>query len=597
MQSEWREKASAGHLTPGFFRFVFVMTVAIGFVTQQACSQERRPVRSLSVAGNVSIPSAVILRWLESRPGGSFLASDVQTIAAEYAAEGFPLARVDSVSFRSAADTGQVDVTLWIAEGRPARIMSIRFEGVKALDEASLRQSLHCSVGGTFVPSALERDIGALLEVYEKSGYPFARISLSELAFQEQGEVLGTDIVLMVEEGILARINHVRVEGNTTTKTGFIVREARISNGEVFRGDQPVKVRQRLQKLQLFSSVSSPELFLHEDGTVGLSLKVTEGNPNRFDGIIGYVPPSGSNEGYVTGLADVQFRNIFGTGRRLSARWFRETQSSQEINLEYREPWVVTLPVNAEAGFFQRKQDSTYVRSAFRFSADVMATDQLSVGLVISTEQVTPTEGFGRLTVSDNHSLNIGIVVTYDSRDDPVTPTSGINYRTEYATGYKKISSAPLGGQNSRSTTQALSFDLEFAASALEKQVLAVNVSARDFRSGAVEVSDLFRLGGASSLRGYREGQFLGSRIAWTNLEYRLLAGGRSYAFAFFDAGYVQTPDRTEVGLSGQDFSRVGYGAGLRVDTPLGLIGVSLAFGKGDTFGTAKLHIRLANEF
>ena len=57
------------------------------------------------------------------------------------------------------------------------------------------------------------------------------------------------------------------------------------------------------------------------------------------------------------------------------------------------------------------------------------------------------------------------------------------------------------------------------------------------------------------------------------------------------------TPDRPEVGLVRQELSRLGYGAGLRVDTPLGLIGVSLAFGKGDTFGTSKLHVRLANEF
>jgi hypothetical protein len=59
----------------------------------------------------------------------------------------------------------------------------------------------------------------------------------------------------------------------------------------------------------------------------------------------------------------------------------------------------------------------------------------------------------------------------------------------------------------------------------------------------------------------------------------------------------VLTPDRPEVGLVKEEMNRIGYGAGLRIDTPLGLIGVSLAFGKGDTFGTAKLHIRLANEF
>ena len=127
--------------------------------------------------------------------------------------------------------------------------------------------------------------------------------------------------------------------------------------------------------------------------------------------------------------------------------------------------------------------------------------------------------------------------------------------------------------------------------------MIVVSLCARDFRSSAVELSDLFRLGGANTLRGYREGQFLGSRVAWSNLEYRLLAGQRSYAFGFTDVGYVLTPDRPEVGLRKEELNRIGYGIGLRVDTPLGLIGVSLAFGQGDTFSTAKLHIRLANEF
>ena len=597
MQSVWRRKASAGHATPGFFHLVFCAFAAIVLVVHLGDAQARRTIRKLTVSGNSSVPSGTIAKWLDSQPGGPFVASDVQTIASRYAAEGFPMARVDSVTFEPTADTSGVDVSLWIKEGKPARISSLRLEGMKALSEVSVRSVLRTTVGQKFIPAQLERDIGGLLTVYEKSGYPFAKVSLGEISFEEEKDSLGARIVLVIEEGILARISHLRVDGNTTTKASVIVREARIAEGEIFRGDQPEKVKERLQKLQLFSTVSLPELYVHDDGSVGLAVKVAEGNPNRFDGVVGYVPASGGSDGYVTGLADVQFRNIFGTGRRFAARWFRETQSSQEINLQYREPWVASLPVNAELGYFQRKQDSTYIRNAFRVAADLMATDQLSLGLVFSSEQVTPTEGFGQRMVSESRAVDIGFVVSYDSRDDPVTPTSGFNYRTEYATGFKEITSSYLQGQDNRSATQKLSFDFEFVTSPFEKQVIAMNLYARDFRSSAVEVSDLFRLGGANTLRGYREGQFLGSRVAWTNLEYRFLAGQRSYVFGFIDAGYVLTPDRPEVGLVRQEMNMVGYGAGLRVDTPLGLIGVSLAFGKGDTFSTSKLHIRLANEF
>jgi outer membrane protein insertion porin family len=110
-------------------------------------------------------------------------------------------------------------------------------------------------------------------------------------------------------------------------------------------------------------------------------------------------------------------------------------------------------------------------------------------------------------------------------------------------------------------------------------------------------MSDLFRLGGASTLRGYREGQFLGSRIVWTNLEYRFLVAPRSFFYGFIDGGYIVQPDIAAVKMTGSEQSKFGYGIGVRMDSALGLIGVSFALGEGDTFSTAKIHIRLINEF
>ena len=597
MQSAWEQKASAGDLSPGFFHFVLFVIIAMVFVVQIGLCQEQKILRRLTIGGTTVIASDVILRWLDSRPGGRFNPSDVQTIASHYATEGYPMARVDSLAFRQTSDTSQIDLCLWVSEGRPAHVSTILFEGLKAIKESEVRATWETAIGRKFVPATLEHDIGTLLNAYEGKGYAFAKVSLNDISFKEEGDSLGVSITLAVEEGTLTRIHHLRVEGNTTTKSGIVLREAKIEDGELFRGDQPEKIQQRLQRTQLFSAVSLPELYVLDDGTAGLLVKVTEGNPNRFDGVLGYMPPAGSNDGYFTGLVDVQFRNILGTARRFAARWYRENQSSQEINLQYHEPWVASLPVNAGVEFFQRKQDSTYIRSTFRFAADLMASDELSVGLVLSTEQVTPTEGFGQRIVSENHSTDIGVAISYDSRNDPVTPTSGISYRTEYTTGLKRIQSSLLQPDVSRSATQRLTFDFEYVTSPFERQVISASLHAKDFSSSAVEASDLFRLGGANTLRGYREGQFVGSRIAWTNLEYRFLAGQRSYFFGFVDGGYVLTPDRPEVGLIRQELKKIGYGVGIRLDTPLGFIGVSLAFGEGDTFSTSKLHIRLANEF
>jgi outer membrane protein assembly factor BamA len=598
MLPSYERKASAAERSPGFFNFVVGCLAFLSLAVTQSSAQVSKTVHSISVRGNSSFESATIEAWMETKPGATFRQSDIERIVAGYAEAGFPFGGVDSVAYHPSEDSASFDVVLYVHDGKPSKIASLEFVGLKVLDEETLRAAMQTRVGERFLPRLLESDIGHMLSLYESKGFPFARIEVRDVRFVEAPDEVNTEVLLGINEGSLARLRDLRVGGNTTTSTNVIARAARVTAGDVILGDEPSKIKRRLERLQLFSSVAMPEPSLNEDGSVNLSVKVVEGNPNSFDGIIGYVPAGSSGSGgYVTGLVDVQFRNIFGTGRRFSGRWHRETQTTEEIGLRYREPWLATLPINAEFNFNQRKQDSTYVRSGYGLTTELMATDELDLGIVIAGEGVTPTEGYGTGVASKSRATSIGIALSYDSRNDQLTPTSGLLYRTEYHTGIKKTENRIHPNQQDRSSTQKLSFDIEYVVEPLSRHVIAANLSARDFRSPSVEVSDMFRLGGANTLRGYREGQFLGSRIAWSNLEYRLLVGGRSYVFAFVDAGYSLTLDRPEAGLLREETRKIGYGTGFRVDTPLGLMGVSLAFGEGDTFSTAKLHVRLVSEF
>ena len=107
----------------------------------------------------------------------------------------------------------------------------------------------------------------------------------------------------------------------------------------------------------------------------------------------------------------------------------------------------------------------------------------------------------------------------------------------------------------------------------------------------------MFRMGGARSLRGYRENQFLGSVVMWANNEYRLGLARRTFLFAFFDAGYYSRPSDEAAGIAGNAEFLYGYGVGVRLTTGIGMLGLSLGLGKGDTFATAKVHVGLINEF
>jgi outer membrane protein insertion porin family len=473
----------------------------------------------------------------------------------------------------------------------------MEFDGNKNLASHELFSVMETREGDHFIPNMLERDMGAILQKYEQAGYPLAKAIVKNVFFSDSVEEMATSIKIMIEEGPAVHISELRVEGNKTTKDYVITREARIRENELFCGDLPERIKRRIDRLQLFTSVSLPELYLTDVGA-GLFVQVVEGNQNYFDGVLGYLPSNRSDEsGYLTGLVDIQLRNLLGTGRKLAARWYQENRNTQEIELHYFEPWIASYPVNAQLGFFQRKQDSTFVRMQYDIAADLMVTEEFSVGTSFSQTNVFPSERYGRSVMAESNTKSFGASVRYDSRDNPVTPTSGVFYSTQYHTGTKQTHKTNIFTSDSKFNTQRVEFDLSYFFSPILQQVIAAELHIRSFSSSNIDASDLFHFGGATTLRGYREGQFLGSRIVWSNLEYRFLVALRSFFYGFIDLGYIIQPENVIIGLKESEQSKIGYGIGVRMDSILGLIGVSFAFGEGDTFSTSKIHIRLINEF
>ena len=123
------------------------------------------------------------------------------------------------------------------------------------------------------------------------------------------------------------------------------------------------------------------------------------------------------------------------------------------------------------------------------------------------------------------------------------------------------------------------------------------SIHGRELRSAQPEEGDLYRFGGMRSLRGYREHQFLGSRVAWSNTEYRFLLARRSFLYAFFDAGYYFRPADALRLIPQADAFKQGYGIGVQLETGLGNLGVSFALGQGDSFSNGKIHFGLINDF
>ncbi len=501
-------------------------------------------------------------------------------------------------------DSQKVTILININEGKPTVIQNIYFSSSDSINVDDYISSFNYLKGEIFNLYEIENIINNLLTDFENEGFPFAAVKIQSVYLYDDttGDDHLADIYLSLDEGKKSTIDKIEVTGNTSTKDYVVVRELRIEPGEEYSQVKVENLPRRLNKLRFFDPVPVPSFYLDSKNYGVLQINVKERNTNNFDGIIGYIPPQNENEsGYVTGMVNITLRNIFGTGRAAAISWEKLTRESQELDLKYLEPWLFGYPFNLNAHLFQRIQDSTYVQRIIGGGIEYLATEDISATAFILAEQVIPsTREVQVFTVYNSSSITTGVGLKIDLRDDPLATLSGFIFENSYSYSAKTINGPPeyiSEGLKTEINLQRITAGFGAYFEIFPRNVVALRVNGRELSGPFFEQSDLWRFGGTKTVRGYREEQFLASRIAWTNLEYRLMLSQRTYTFVFFDSGYYLLEPIPEIGILRSEDFIFGYGLGIALDTAIGILGVSFAFADGDTFSEGKIHFGIINEF
>jgi outer membrane protein insertion porin family len=556
-------------------------------------------VRAITVSGHVHFSSREILGHFGLPAGSPYsaeaLTRGLRAVEDVYRAEGFLTASAVAADVRFDSDSSAVDIGLAIVPGRRSLVRAVTFSGATGLPASEAGALMDTKTGEPLRAEVLERDVDAVLRRYESLGHPFTQCSLAVVSLRAGEAHDSIDLVLGVTEGPLIRISEVRVEGTEETDPAVVIRESRIRTGDLYLPETMEAVRRRLNRLAIFEEVAEPELFLR-DGGGGLLLRVREGPTSTFDGVVGYLPPPPDGEATVTGLVSVSMRNLFGTGRKFSARWQRDDRFSRELAVRYLEPWIAGAPINVEGGFRQRQQDSLYVRNTIDLRLELMLSEELSGGVSVAWDRLIPSGDSLAQQGLRTSATAIGAFLRYDSRDDRISPKSGVHYESEILVGRRQRSSGP-GANELSGTVQRYSVGLELFLPVSGSQVVAVGGHGRQVRTDSPEEGELERFGGTRTLRGYRENEFAGTAVVWGNLEYRFLTGGRSYIYGFVDAGFYSRPADERSGRETTNALKSGYGIGLLTGTPLGYLGVGFALGRGDGISNGKIHVGLINDF
>ena len=579
--------------------------VIILFISSFSSAQK---LSSFEVNGNFNFDDSEYLNWSQLRINqpiyNGILDSVKSKIARNILLQGYYFFNFTNAELVVSNDSSKFDIILEIDEGYPVVINNIYLDGIDTTSGMNIIKQFEYLKGQVFNKQEIELNIEELLTGFENSGYPFAKIQITSVnVYQDSvNKENFADLYLNIISGEVNKIDRIEIQGNTSTKDYVIIRELRIGSGEPYMQNKIEEFPKRLNRLRFFEPISIPQFYINSKKEGVLLIEVKEKNTNNFDGIIGYIPPGkDESSGYVTGLVNISLRNLFGTGRAASIKWNKYNRNSQELDLRYLEPWLFSFPLNVNLGLYQRIQDTTYVQRKIEGSLDYLATEDISAGVMFASETVVPTVRANPVfTVYNSSYVTTGANLKIDTRDDPYAPTEGILFINSYSFSIKTINGPVEYFTPSLST----SVDLQRFASSFyifyelfARQIVALGLNAKELRGSSFENSDLYRLGGTNSLRGYREDQFLGSRIFWSNLEYRALLTRRSYGFVFFDTGYYLRPEEPDRNIPKSEEFLYGFGLGLNLETALGVLRVSYALGEGDTFSDGKIHFGVLNEF
>ncbi len=458
--------------------------------------------------------------------------------------------------------------------------------------------------GDRFRPEGYARAAQAVVAACAERGHPFAAWLTRDVQLDPASATATVSAVLI--PGPRAVVGPQRATLASDRASTFTVRAAGVRSGEIFRESDLQRGRERLLARDLYARVDAPLVHLTTArDTVGILWRVEPlDRPNRLGVVLGL---SRREEGgsRLSGQVDLMLPNLAGTGRSLRAAWNDDGQERATFGFAYHEPLVLGSPLDTDLALRSEVQQDVYSRftATSNWQLPVIAFWGLELGA--GWDRTTYPTG----EVARSRRLR-GRVALLHARGDRTRSGWSGTFAVETAQRRTSLREAadgsgdPDGGDLGREEEQRL-LEVDLAGELWLRPTVSVagHASFRqiDTDAGPLPVDELYRYGGATTLRGYREDEFRGESVAWGGLEVRLGRALRSRVYTFLDVGYFELSRRRDGVADGPletvSDTQVGYGLGLLTAAAAGRLNLAVGFPGSVDFETAKLHVSLLGSF
>lgn len=436
----------------------------------------------------------------------------------------------------------------------------------------------------------LQDNVQAIQEQYRKDGYILAKIT--DLNIAQDGK-----LKLKINEGVLEGY---KVKGNTKTKDKVILREMRQKVGEPFNSKQARRSMQRVYNLGFFEDVNVKMNPGVEPNAVVMELDVKEKNTGSFGIGAGY-----SSQDGVIGMVSIGDTNFRGTGDAINVVYevSGDDTDARGYSFSYRRPWLDSKETSGTLRIYNRTYEyddydtngalkQVYMRKYAGGEVTLSRpVSEYSTNFITLRNRkddyakwISDSGGYnnydhrGTQWYKENFGTTRSITLEHvtDTRDNVYNPTEGgrVSLTAEY------------GGLGGDFDFTKLSIEDQRYTKVGRSQVFAMR-GQYGWGTGDLTEFNQYKIGGQTSLRGYREDQFRGSRMALMSFEYRFPIVSKVQGALFTDWGAAWDGGARPKDIKGS------VGVGLSLNTPLGPL--RLDYGRGKDGG--RMHFTVGGSF
>lgn len=445
----------------------------------------------------------------------------------------------------------------------------------------------------------LHENIQAIQELYHKDGYILMKVS--DMNIDPSGK-----LVIKINEG---KLEGYAVKGNKKTKDRVILREMRQKPGEPFNSKLARRSVQRVYNLGFFEDVNIKMNPGVEPNAVIMEVDVKEQRTGTFGVGAGYSSSDG-----ILGMINVGDKNFLGTGDAVTLTYQRSGSESdaQGFVFSYRRPWIDKRETVGTLKIYNR----TYEYSDYDTSGDKKesymrryAGGEITFGRPVSEYSTNYLTLRNRKDTYVRHEDDGNVVWT--NPDDSIhwgyhdEAWKEYNFGTTRSITFQHVTDTrdnvynPTEGGKVSLTAEVAGFggDFDFQKASIEdtryfkvssNRVIAVR-GMYGYGHGHLSEFNQYRVGGQDTLRGYRDDQFRGDRMALLSIEYRFPLANKVQGAVFADGGGAWS-DRF---LPHSNELHASVGVGISFNTPIGP--VRLDYGRGDQGG--RVHFTVGGAF